>query len=467
MTMRSFGVVCGLGLALCAAEGIASWQASAGADRSIVASLWLRMGGLFAFGLSYAFAPATLRSVVERAAVRTGAAWNQRPFLWAAVIAVATYAAFQALTPRIAFGLGAAGLGYGHDGLVYGAMVEHFGDPALRPDASMNYRILLPAIASALGLDPFTAFGLFNALAHFASCALVLRLAILMGAGEARAVAWVGAFATLAFGSRFFVYYPLLMDGVGLAFLLVFVVGALERRPLVCALVLSLATIHRENLVVLAPFAVLAGAREERVQWTLWMLVPFVAFALSRAFPVVLPMEGGRTALGEIVRWVEVAFTTPDRLVRIVLAHGIALGPLLGWAVLRGGQAAAFARAHPEWAYFVVVTFAASAFGGHDVERIAVGQFPALIAWLSFGRASRADRTGERSWLAVHLAALQLVAMGVFLRWDPSEVYYLSLFASHVPAQHFAPMLLLGTTVLVLPVLLGLARDAEPERASD
>src|SRR2546427_686307 len=86
--------------------------------------------------------------------------------LLAFIVAASAAIAFLT-TPQIGFGEGQLGRGYGHDGVFYGRMTEHFAwfqYPV--PGWQFAYRPLAPMLVHYTGLDTFTGFRVLNLASH-------------------------------------------------------------------------------------------------------------------------------------------------------------------------------------------------------------------------------------------------------------------------------------------------------------
>jgi hypothetical protein len=177
-----------------------------------------------------------------------------------AAIVLSLALALWPITPRIAFN---DGLGY--DGIYYAALVRNVRDgvrvgPVERPHYA--FRPLPIAMIAATG--PTTNAEIARAFLTLNLLSLVLAGAFL-GATVQRfsggvllpavAVLW---WAALPGAVRWALYYPVLVDGIGLLLLFALVFTVAARLPLAFTLLVGPAMLARENIIVLVPMLWLA-----------------------------------------------------------------------------------------------------------------------------------------------------------------------------------------------------------------
>lgn len=326
-----------------------------------------------------------------------------------AALVFALMVALRPITPRIAFN---DGLGY--DGQYYAAAVRAMrGDPAavLAERPHYAFRPLPVALVAWSGMDVLRGFLLMNVLS-LALAGALLALLVLRARPPAPwlaglAVLW---WATLPGGARYALYYPVLIDAIGLAFLMALLFAVTERRPLLFAALLVPALLTRETLIALVPMLWIALVRRtggrspsERqrpvpsthavrarglVGATGWAalaaIVGLGTLALVRAYPPIPPAQPF-DALFEIRQNVEWFFQNANaRAFRFASAWPLALGllpivPLLAWRA-----SWEFLRARPEWAYYLISTAALIPIVGGDYDRYFMYLVPVLAA-LTFG----------------------------------------------------------------------------------
>jgi len=365
---------------------------------------------------------ATLRALCER-----------RPALCVATLIAVGIAASFATTPQIAFGEGALGVGYGHDGAIYGTMTEHFAwfkNPGM---ARFGYRFFAPMLVHYSGLDTFTGYRLLDLVSGALATVLMYRIARDLALAPAAAVLGAALFLVLKFGLKFFVYYPVLTDALGLLLLMAIIWATLEGRPVVYLLAMAAAVGTRENLIVLTVFNALYTLRTAKgsrrfLDAALLQIPALAVFALSRRYPVFPPFRYPGSAFDIARRGVEDFVSNPTMQWMFILSYVNALGifailPLLFWR-----RFTLFLRERYEWAYYVVVSVALSTAGGVDFDRYAVPLAPiAILGMLAL--TVPADGRIPRLWL--YWLAVHVVSMEFIFPWFPEEGFYMSRCAAH------------------------------------
>src|SRR5712692_8645313 len=168
----------------------------------------------------------------------------------ASTLTVAIALVLRLVTPSLTFGDG-----YGFlDGQSYGAMArslrtgEHF--DILSPYA---FRVLPAALVAWSGLDYRLGYLLLNMFGYVVAGGALYGLLVATGARARVALLLVAWWAVLPAGVRLSEYYPVLVDGVGAAFLMALLWAAVAGSILACALLLAAGALVRENLIVLTP----------------------------------------------------------------------------------------------------------------------------------------------------------------------------------------------------------------------
>lgn len=311
-------------------------------------------------------------------------------------IVLALALALRPVTPRIAFN---DGLGY--DGIYYAAMVRAMSDgtgvvPAERPHYA--YRPLPIAIVAASG--PGTN-------AEIARAFLVMNLVSLALAGAflgatvhrisggvllpAVAVLW---WAALPGSVRWALYYPVLVDGIGLLLLFALVYTVAARLPLLFTLLIGPAMLARENIIVLVPMLWLVLLQRGFWRATGWSalagVVALAAYAWVRIAPPIPPGQPFDSFFEarQNLDW----FFTTTRAERFAAAWPLALGlfavaPLVAWRA-----SAAFLRRELAWAYYLFITVVLIVVIGGDYDRYFLYLVPGF-AVLAFGAAAHLWRS--------------------------------------------------------------------------
>ena len=392
--------------------------------------------------------------------------WTERRTgLALAVLIVGSAAIVFATTPQIGFGTGDRGVGYGHDGLQYGWMAEQFSWFDRGAVGQFAYRFLPSMLVYYSGLGTFTGFRALNVLCHVLTTLLAYRIA--MRFTTSRSVGVLAATFVVArkFGFKFTIYYPVITDGLGDLLLFAIVWATLERRNGLYLLAMIAAVATRENLLALLPFNVLyalrAGARGRRLAVaTALQAIPVVAFALSRRYPVFVAIGdvGPAWLVTAAVAFVRTPALQQQWLLGYVNALGVlAIVPVLGWR-----RSATFLAEHYEWAWFFGVTLVLTAICGSDYDRYAVWITPLAVALVA--SELRDVAAPPRLWL--YFLALQIVAMELFLPWQPEQAFYVSRTTAHAMGAAYTYLAVFAWALIAMVVAMRLhERPAEP-RAS-
>lgn len=311
-------------------------------------------------------------------------------------IVLALVLSLRPMTPRIAFN---DGLGY--DGIYYAAMVRAYRDgtgahPIERPHYA--YRPLPIAIVAATGprtdAEIIRAFLLMN-LISLALAGAFLGATVRRVAGglllPAVAVLW---WAALPGAVRWALYYPALVDGIGLLLLFALIYTVAARLPLAFTALVGPAMLARENVIVLIPMLWLALLQRGFWRATAWTtlagVVALAAYFWVRIAPPTVPGEAF-DSLFEVRQNLDWFFTT-TRAERFAAAWPLALGlfavvPLVAWRA-----SATFLRRELAWAYYLVITVALILVIGGDYDRYFLYLVP-VFAVLAFGAAAHLWRS--------------------------------------------------------------------------
>jgi len=433
-------------------------------DERIALVFALKLVLVFATGVSFILLPGRPSSrTLERLA-----AFSERHAAALIALIIAGSAAIAFLTtPQIGFGEGQLGRGYGHDGVFYGRMTEHFAwFQYAVPGWQFAYRPLAPMLVHYSGLDTFTGFRVLNLSSHALASVLVYRIARHLRLPPFAALLAVAFFAILKFGLKFVVYYPVLTDGLGLLLLLAIICATLEKRAFLYLFAMAAAVYTRENLLALTVFNALYLIRTGNgpgrfLTAAVLQLPPFAVYALNRRHPVFLPLydtgawpmleSWGRRFLLD-PGWREVSF----------LAYCNSLGVLLILALLSWRGVARFLGERHECAYYVAGNVVLSIVGGSDVDRYAVWLAPVAIFTLLSLDFSRPGPP-PRIWL--YWFVLQAAAMEFCLPWFPDEAFYLSRTAAHATGPTLAYITVFSWALVATAVVMQLGDQPPPDPA--
>jgi hypothetical protein len=450
-----------------------SWFLAAGAAAAFAGWSWHRDGlwsahtlGALTIALqvvaaaSYHLLPAPCG--VERAFARAAVLCEQRPAVMLVILLALFYALAWLTTPQIAFGGG-----YGHDGRVYGWMTEHFSWFRLKAAPPYNFRSLVPFLVHLSGLPTFTGYRVVNA-ASYALCGLfTYTIARHFGAARSRALVIVALVATVKMGLRFWLYYPVLMDGPGTALLLIVVFCTLARSRVGYLLAMGAAVFCRENLMPLMGFHVLHAIRTERalaprLEAVALQAIPTGLYVASRVWPVFPPDRPFQTRIPNLFFFL--LFLRPlDSVPVVLLAHTMTLGLLVVLPVLRVRAWLPQIWPRYEWRYFFFVTLFLTVATGFDIDRFTMWQLPLLIAAVACLPTLAAP--GPRGWLWLHLMLLHAVSTQFLLPWAPSEAFYFGLSVFYSKASDRPAQFVSGTLTVVLTALLLRAARRAPASA--
>lgn len=393
-----------------------------------------------------------------------------------AAVVLGLVLALRPITPRIAFN---DGLGY--DGQYYAAMVRAMrGDPSpvLAERPHYAYRPLPMAIVAASGADVIRGFLVMNVASVILAGAVLAAIVQRVSGGmllPAVAVLW---WAALPGAVRWTLYYPVIVDGIGLLLLFALVFAAVARVPWLFVALIGPAVLARENLIVLVPMlwiALLARGPRTATAWSAAAgAIALAAIAWVRIAPPVPPAQPFDAVfeLRQNVAWL--VTNAGDRAVRFASAWVLALGlfavvPLVAWRAT-----VAFLRRELAWTYYLVATVALIVTIGGDYDRYFVYLVP-VLAVLAFGAASH-------FWVssAVLAAATGLHLLVARFGWPvgTSEEAYLRYSVATMDAETLllplvaAAAVIAGAAIVLLvvadqrrvptPSVLGPERDVTP-----
>jgi hypothetical protein len=396
---------------------------------------------------------ARLRALDERGVVR----------VIGASLAI-VYALAWLTTPQIDWGEGALGLGYGADGVHYGRMNERF---AWEPGIGHHYyRILAPALVHYSGLDTFTGFHLLNALSFVVASALMYATARRLGLSRETSLVALALFAVLKFGVKFWIYYPVLTDGLGTLLMMSIIYATVSRRDVLYVASMSAAVFCRENLLALIVFNLLHSIRSGHLAGRYGRAVvlhgiPLALLALSRIFPL-FPLQVPSTGLLTYVRAHAWTFVSSPRAQGVFgLGYLNSLGMVVVLALYRAGHVARFLRVHYEWLYYVAATIVMSIVLGVDVDRYAFWLAPALIV-ASLDPGPHVDAPAARRWVCLLL--VHAVSMELFLPWYPERAFTNGLSAAYAQPDAYAAMTIATAALLASLVAAGYLGRSRPRR---
>ncbi|HEV8535046.1 MAG TPA: hypothetical protein VGR87_04900 [Candidatus Limnocylindria bacterium] len=349
--------------------------------------------------------------------------------LLAAGIVGAVVLVLRPITPHIAFNDG-----YGYDGVAYADLVRAMrgeSDGSLlgqRPHFA--YRPLPPALVAASGLDIGRGFLALNLLAYVASGPVLVVLLRAYGAPAGAALLATLWWALLPAGLRLAIYYPVMIDGLGLLLMLAVLAAAAWRRVALFGLLLAIGVLARENLIVLVPFLWIrllpSGLWRATLVTALAATPAALVFEAVRLAPPIPPPARFDVAFEMRQNWDWLLQNAADRAWRFAAAGPTTLGLFSVLPLLRPRRSLDFLRSHPEWIYYLVGTLAVIIVGGGDYDRYFMYFVPAL-AVLCFT---------EGWWLGLRAALLTVVQVVISRAWAPtgtSEVEYLAYNVATMP----------------------------------
>jgi hypothetical protein len=409
--------------------------------------LTLKLLALAASTLIYAVFPARLGTGLAACLQRLDARGVVRVL---GVGLPAVYAIAWVTTPQIDWGAGELGLGYGADGVHYGRMTERFAwfqEPGI---GHHYYRILAPALVHYSGLDTFTGFHLLNVLSFVLASMLMYATARRLDFARETSLLALALFAVLKFGVKFWIYYPVLTDGLGTLLMMSIIYATVSRRDILYVASMSAAVFCRENLIVLVVFHLLHSIRCGRVadrygRMLVLYGIPLMLLALSRAFPI-FPVQVLSVGLLEYLGAHAWSFVSSPKTQGVfAIGYLNSLGLVVVLALYRAGHVARFLRVHYEWLYFAVTMIAMSIVLGVDVDRYALCLAPALIV-ASLDPVPRVDGSAARLW--VYLLLVHAASMELFLPWYPDRAFTNSLTAAHAQRDAYAALTMASLALL-------------------
>ncbi len=373
-------------------------------------------------------------------------------------IIVGVFAAAWSTTPRIVFGQGLEGVGYGFDWETYGVMTERFAENPGPLTPPLCFRFVVPMLVHYLGLGTFRGYFVGNSISFVAGCVLAYRLARHFQASRGASLLIAYGFAVLKMGLKFSLYYPVQMDAAGTALLMAITYATVRRAHVSWMVLMSVAVGVRENLALMAGFYILHELRHgmrvrELFRIVAVVAVPAAALLISRVYPVFPPYPNSRPTTTTLAFWVNDMLASPSRQAIWVMAYVNAFGMLLVPAGMRALQILRFHLAAPEWAYLASATLALSIIGGADVDRFAHWLAPVAVAVSAvlshqFGPLAP-TRTAWAHWLLLHAAGTQLVTP-----WFASEAFYRTRWALTCTADAYYWMSLNSAVVVAVALAM-------------
>jgi hypothetical protein len=364
----------------------------------------------------------------------------------------------RATTPHLTFGDG-----YGFlDGRVYAAMAAQLrGQPPVDLPPEYVFRILPVWLVAYSGADYIPAFLTMNMLGFAAATMLLfalLRSYEVSRMSSAVAVLW---WLLLPAGLRLSWYYPVIVDGIGLAFLMALLLIAVRGWFSLFALMFPLAVLTRENLVVLVPFLMLAQVRRGWLRAVVAALAAslpgLIVYEVARLAPLIVPAEPP-DVLGDIrqnLQWLRE--NAAERAWRYMAAPFLTLGMVLTLPIARLGHTLRLLSREPAWAYYLAVTLVLAAIGGGDYDRFMLWLAPAFLV-LGFR-----GFQPTRGWaLAALLGVLSIVHVWLVRATAPltsDEHSYRQFVVALMPVPVLVAQLAVTLTVMAVTVT-GLAYAA-------
>jgi hypothetical protein len=415
---------------------------------------------LFAIG---AYFLTTRATSATRAAELLGTFAERYPTCALVALLTLSYVIAFLTTPRIGFGRGQLGVGYGHDGMTYGWMTEHgpFTGEAVPSGAPHVHRILAPLLVRWSGLDTFSGFASLNAVGYVAASVFLYGSARGLGLSRRAALLAVALFSICKFGLKFWLYYPVLPDGLATAAFIAILYATVTGHEVLYLTAMAVGVLCREDVLLMSGFYVLHSVRTgtwrtQRRRILLLQVPPFVVFALVREFPPFVPALNVNV-LRTAVNTAQAVLADP---VRGALSFINALGVLVVVPLLLLRRVGRFFWDRYEWLYCLLVMSTAALFRW-DVDRLVLWCAPILaLAELSACGDLTNPRT-RRAWSALFL--LQLVAMEFVLPWFPDEAFYLARSATHAGRDGYVGIAASsGALALIIIVLAYHARLSSP-----
>lgn len=353
--------------------------------------------------------------------------WSRPITLFA--LAGGVYALAWLSTPRIQFGKGRQGMGYGDDGSAYGAIAEDFRGACV--GRAFSYRVLPSLIVRGLGLGTFRGFEILNLVSYLMSFFGMYYLLRTQGMNQVLSVWGALALVLQKFSVKFWIYYPILTDALGMALLVAGLWAVVAERIVLYMLFVTLGLLCRENVLVLVLFhSVFVMLRRQNVRnlaaAILVDLLLLSVFLLYRRYPLIQG-QGTYSIVDEILFWTERFILFPRRTVAVLLSLINSLGVLVVLPFFFYRHSLAFLRQHAHWSTFLIANLGLVALGGMDSDRFALYLAPGLAFLCVQGILCMKTPLEALT----HLLLVQLVWSELFLPWAPDRVFYLSRFASH------------------------------------
>ena len=305
--------------------------------------------------------------------------------------------------------------GEGYDGHEYALMTLSFRDGTpVSVAPPWVHRVAIPWVIARSGVETKTAFLVIGVACTFGAAFLVLRLLRRHGAAPAVALLGVTWWLLLAPGPRFSpVFYPVLLDAPGSFLYLALIVCALERRIALFAAALAVASLTRENLLLLAPlpwYSLREVGMARAAGLTALAATPgLLLFGAVQLAPPLAPAAGAGGFLTHATDQLRGVLTnTYFQGVRFTIAPLLSLGVLPVVGLARWRRLRDMLRNEPLWAHVAAAALLFTIGGGLDPER-RMHLFAPLLLIVAFGR----PITGFWSpiWRAALLTGLHVLAV--------------------------------------------------------
>ena len=345
--------------------------------------------------------------------------------------------------------------GLGDDGIHYADMARRFrvGGPGIAEVPYVN-RVGIPFLVGLSGLSVRVGFLWVNAVALCASGGMLFVM--LRGSGVSRGLAWLAVawWATLPFGLRWALYYPVHIDGVTFAVVLGLLLCSLHDARLAFAALLALGATLGERPLIAVPFLFIVlmphGLRSAARVTALAAAPGALVFVALRLFPPLAPASAGSFVDAPLAVLSQVIRNEHGFLVRFALAPALTLGLFAALPVAFAGRSLRFLRANPAWAYWLGATVLLSFVS--ESERVWLQATPALalLTCRAIGQTTSAgSRLAVGGLTIVHLAATRFL-------W-PAGVdrgAYLDQMITWMNADRLVFLTLLTMPMLVLGAVL-------------
>lgn len=352
--------------------------------------------------------------------------------------------------------------GLGDDGQEYARMVQALKGEQVTVEPPFVYRIGAPLLVAMSGFDTKVGFFVLNILASGATgtllFALLRRYRVSTGVAYLCVIWW----SALPFGLRFVLYYPVLLDGIGMALLCGALYAMVSGRLRVAAAVIAVGVLFRENLMVLIPFVWFnerpLGAYRAALRSAAVGMPAAVLLGAVHVAPPVPPSFMSSIWTFPLLHLQQLIMNTDLSVARLLVAGPGTLGMFLAIPILRAPQTWKFLREEPAWTYYLAASVALAIAGGRDDDRIAYLALPSL-AVLTFAAARE-----ERFWKSVRwctvITALHLIAVRFLWPIGTDRASYLNYGIAWMEPARLALICLFTAFMYVVVAILLFIRSA-------